>query len=118
LIFNKIIGVEKDIEMFISLTLEIRKWQNIPRKYNESYKKRHQIFKKLKNQHKLHLLEPLLEHADVDVQSRAASYYLLVDEDKAIMKLKEIMKMGGMKGFEIELLLNQWEKGELVIDHD
>jgi hypothetical protein len=110
--------MDKDIKIFVYLTIELRKYQNIPRKANEAYKKRHQIFKNLKRQDKLNLLEPLLNHEDVDVQIRAASYYLAVDEKMALKKLNELKKEGGINRFEIELLLSQWRKGELIIDHD
>ena len=84
----------------------------------EHHKKRHQVFKKLKKQNKLELLEPLLEYEDFDVQSRAASYYLIVDEEKALKKLNELKKRGGVKGFEIKMLIDQWKKGALIVDHD
>jgi hypothetical protein len=104
------------IQEFINTIVERDKFDNNPRKANKLFDQIHSIFKKLRETDQLQKLEPLMDHENTSVVNFAAKYYLLVDEKKAISKLKELAKNGGVLGFEISILIEQWKKGEVTFD--
>lgn len=108
--------MEDLIKQFIELTIERKKWEHIPRKANEAYKKRHNVFKELRKRNALDKLRPLLDHEDIDVRGSASAYYLLVDEDLAKKKLREIAKLGGVYSL-TEILIKQWDNGEVDFNY-
>lgn len=104
------------IDQFVQLTLERKKWEHNPRKANNAYLKRHEVFKELRKKNELSKLRPLLDSKDVDVKGAASAYYLLVDEDLAKKKLREISKLGGIYSLTAELI-KQWDNGEVDFDY-
>ncbi|AWW32640.1 hypothetical protein DN752_22205 [Echinicola strongylocentroti] len=106
------------IKRFIDTIVEREKYVNVnPKRANKLFDEIHSIFKELRKKKQLKRLEPLMEHNNNSVVNFAAKYYLIVDEKKAINKLKELAKSGGMIAFEINILIDQWKKGEVTFNY-
>ena len=70
----------------------------------------------LKKNNKLINLKPILNDSNLGVASWAALYYLTVDEELAIQRLKEIIDAKvKFVSLSAEYILKQWEDGSLDI---
>jgi hypothetical protein len=104
------------IEQFINAIVARKTFENNPKKANKLFDEIHMIFKELRDTKQLEKLRPLLDYDDIDIRSSASAYYLLVDEDLAKKKLREIAKLGGIYSL-TEELINQWDNGEVTFDY-
>jgi len=59
------------------------------------------------------LLLSLLQHENESVSLWAASHTLKIDEKQAKEKLKEIMKSDSFFNFDAEMILQEWDAGNL-----
>ena len=86
------------------------------RKSNKIEDEIHGIFKTLREKGALSELEPLLNHENITIANYAATYYLVVDENKAIDALKAFASRVE-DPFVINHTIEQWKKGEINFDY-
>ncbi|MHC1685021.1 MAG: hypothetical protein AB6733_19135 [Clostridiaceae bacterium] len=91
-----------------------------PKKTNKLYKVNSYNFKKLKSQGSegVTVLLNLLEHENDYVRYIAATYVLSIEEDKAKKVLSDLCTRSGIFGFSAKLLLEEWNKGNLINSFD
>lgn len=80
---------------------------------NNWHTKLMEIYKQMKEEKKLHLLQNLLNSSHVGVRSWAATHYLSIDETVAKSVLQEITKQGGKLGLSAEMVIKEWDNGNL-----
>lgn len=105
------------VKQFAELTIEKESDPYNYRKANRLYDKRHEIFKKLKEENALSDLKVLFDHENLNVVLAASQYYLAQDPKVALIKLRELSKLDGIVGFGANNLIEQWEKGEITFDY-
>ncbi len=114
---DKEISIAEALELFVlnanshALAIENGDYKTA----NKAYDKIVQAANFLKSRNQILLLSDLLDHTSVGVRSWAACYLLPVAEVKAKSVLEEISKREDIHGFNAEMDLVQWEKGELKL---
>jgi hypothetical protein len=87
------------------------------RRSNQIHDEIHSIFKTLREEGKLSDLEPLLTHENAIIANYAATYFLVVDENKAIAALENLASREGQDPFIINHTIKQWKNGEINFDY-
>ena len=80
---------------------------------NRNFDKLVLIAKYLREQKALCELARFYEHPIIGVRITVAAYLLPIYEKKSISVLKEIVKMKVVGSFDAEMLIKEWEKGNL-----
>lgn len=112
---KKIKNVKEALELFESAAMErseALKMSN-SKKANRNYDKMAIIVKYLRENKSLHELAVFYQHPDICLRSSAAAYLLPLYEEKSIDVLQEIAEMKGIEGFNAEMTIKEWKKGNL-----
>ncbi|WP_102027783.1 HEAT repeat domain-containing protein [Salirhabdus sp. Marseille-P4669] len=110
---NKV--VEKCIESANAYGIAAYEVIQDSRKTNHLYDKNFKNYKMLKQFGNKGIveLEKLLEHPSDYVKYSSATHLLSVKEDKAKEVLKKLVNKPQLFGFSVEMLLREWDKGNL-----
>lgn len=81
---------------------------------NKQYKKVHETYLFFKNKNRLDVLLELLNHDNPYVRLGASTYTLQIDPQRAEKTLEELLGVRrGLLGFEAQMTLQEWRKGNL-----
>lgn len=107
--------VEKCIESAIDYGISAYEIVEQPKKTNKLYDKCFKNFKELKSVKikGINELEKLLEHPNDYVKLSAATHFLSINEGKAKKVLKQLENKPELFGFVVEMLLSEWDEGNL-----
>lgn len=82
---------------------------------NKAYDLATKAIQYLKGENKLELLAGFLDHPNPGVRTGAARYLLGIMEEEAVRVLDKIsMTETGITGFNAEMILKEWRKGNLI----
>lgn len=86
------------------------------RKANSAYRRIDKIFRELKINNQLNLLESLIDHKSIGVRMWAATHLLPYHEEVGLKTLTEIEKnhVDDLYGFDAKMTIQEWKKGNLT----
>lgn len=89
-----------------------------PERANRAHDRAHEIYKELRTTPEgREAICGLMRDPDPDVRSVAAAHALFWRPEEARQVLEELIKSGGILGFECRLLLEEFDAGRLTFDY-
>lgn len=89
-----------------------------PDKANRAHDRAHRCYKELRTTPEgRQALCDLMGDPDPDIQSAAAAYALFWKPEEARQVLEKLIQLGGIVGFECELILKEFDAGRLTFDY-